>query len=149
AEATQVSIGHWHTCAVLRSGKVQCWGAAWLGDGRPGSAEQGNTKTFVLGIDDAVEVDHSCVLRRTGEVRCWGLNGDGTVGDGTRDTRPSPVPVHDLHDAVAITTAPTHACALRRTGGVVCWGRADLGQLGDGVVQERSLVPAPVPGIVD
>src|SRR5262249_54842377 len=76
-------------------------------------------------------------------------NGDGTVGDGTRDTRSSPVRVHDVNDAVAIATAPTHACALRRGGDVVCWGSADVGQLGDGVIEERSLVPVPVPGIVD
>jgi alpha-tubulin suppressor-like RCC1 family protein len=66
---------------------------------------------------------HSCAVRG-GSVWCWGANDDGQLGDGTRETRPTPARALGLHDAVAVTLGSQHTCALDRAGAVWCWGRS-------------------------
>jgi alpha-tubulin suppressor-like RCC1 family protein len=71
------------------------------------------TPTKVPGIDDAISIDcgrqYSCALRASGQVACWGFNDSGQLGDGTTDTRLSPVDVVGLTDAVSIDTAWSHS----------------------------------------
>ena len=95
----QVSVG-WRsqTCALGESGAVYCWGRGVLGTG----TEEEQASEFplrVLGIEGAVDisvgVNHACARLASGSLRCWGRNGRGQVGDGSRQTRFSPVPVRD------------------------------------------------------
>jgi len=89
----QIAAGYLHTCALLMTGAVRCWG---LGDS--GQLGYGNTNT--IGDDEipasAGEVDvgglvqqiaagqhDTCVVLTTGAVRCWGLNDLGQLGYGT------------------------------------------------------------------
>lgn len=51
----------------------------------------------------AVSELHTCVLTKEGGVRCWGSNEDGQLGDGTKETKHTPVPVQGLNsDIIAI-----------------------------------------------
>jgi alpha-tubulin suppressor-like RCC1 family protein len=102
---TEVAPGGAHTCAVLDTGKVRCWGTGEFGVLGPGSPE------YVL-ARDAVEVDvggrvveiaagafHTCAVLDTGRVRCWGTNADGQLGYGTPENvgeKRSPAAVGDV-----------------------------------------------------
>jgi len=86
--ATQVSAGGRHTCALLSSGHIECWGRnnrAQLGNGTTTSTD---TPVEVQGIATATQVSaagwaHSCALLSSGQIQCWGDNQEGQVGNGT------------------------------------------------------------------
>lgn len=89
---------------------------------------------------------HTCALVDTA-VKCWGENGDGQLGDGTRNDTTAPVSVLGLSTGViAVSAGLSHTCAVTNTGAVLCWGRNASGQLGTGDVTSR-LTPAPVAGL--
>lgn len=85
-----------------------------------------------------------------GTVWAWGENIHRQLGDGTTETRASPVQVKlDLPPGVtviAVSAGASHALAVRSDGKVMAWGSNGAGQLGDGTKDERAL-PIEVPGI--
>ncbi len=97
----QVVTGLVHTCAVLGSGRVYCWGRAGiygllgpdvdddLAVGRPTRIDGFGGPVVAL----AAANNSMCALLRSGAVECWGDNGQGQVGTGMTDTDPHPVPV--------------------------------------------------------
>ncbi|MCB9748785.1 MAG: hypothetical protein H6713_02135 [Myxococcales bacterium] len=107
----QLAAGTYHTCALLTSGAVRCWG-----NGDYGQLGYGNTKE--IGDNEqpasvgAVQLGgaasqitagflHTCALLTTGAVRCWGWNVygqlgydfPGRLGDNELPTAVAPVPV--------------------------------------------------------
>ena len=161
-DATAITAGKDHSCAVHRSGTVSCWGNNYdgqLGNGQSQDYENRSVSyrygpysympTGVAGITDAVAIsaggEHSCAVHRTGAISCWGNNWHGQLGNGRGGTddagfaeiandfySPLPVGVVGITDATAITTGREHTCALHRTGAVSCWGDTGYGQLGNG-----------------
>lgn len=81
SEVVEVSTGK-HTCAVLKSGKIKCWGANERGELGNGTETSYNLyPTYVIGLPDdvaAVSVktgyQNTCALLENGEVWCWGYN---------------------------------------------------------------------------
>lgn len=146
----QVAAGHNHTCALLTTGKVQCWGFNIHGQLGNGERTDKPFPVTVTGITDAVELrlgaDHSCARLASGAVRCWGSNERGQIGSGSRLPHHfTPVPVTGLTDAVALAVGHSHNCALRADGSAWCWGDNLSGQLGnDG---PSSTLPIPVSGL--
>jgi alpha-tubulin suppressor-like RCC1 family protein len=88
--AVQVAVGQYHTCAVLTSGSVRCWGLGnsgqlgygngnWIGDNElPSSAGDVNVGGPVVQV--AAGGLHTCALLSTGAVRCWGENSARQLG---------------------------------------------------------------------
>ncbi len=62
----------------------------------------------------------ACMVLADGSLWCWGSNNRGDVGDGTLETRSTPVRVLD-RDVVKVTMLGP-ACALRTNGELYCWG---------------------------
>ena len=150
--AARVVANEDHTCALLTSGAIRCWGdnsRGGLGDGMTSNA---TTPVAVVGIDHAVQADlgstYGCALLADGHVQCWGNNDSGELGDGTNITSLVPVTVHEIADARAISTGSTTTCVIEGTGQVWCWGEGTTGQLGDGKWQD-STTPVSVTGITD
>ena len=154
-DATQITAGGDHTCALRQTGTITCWGNnGWgqLGNGQRGPGEYSSVPVEVLGINDATQItaggDHTCALRQTGTITCWGNNGDGQLGNGTTSSSTVPVEVLGINDATQITASDDHTCALRQTGTITCWGNNGDGQLGNGTTSS-STVPVEVLGIND
>jgi hypothetical protein len=147
--AATVSGGTWHTCALLRDGRVQCWGEndnGQIGNTLPFS----NVPVTVAGIDNAVAIStgtyHSCALLADGTTHCWGQNSNGQLGNGTTVSSPSPVQVSGLSGPIRIATGIFHSCALMPDRSARCWGGNANGQLGNGTTTS-SPTPVNVSGI--
>jgi alpha-tubulin suppressor-like RCC1 family protein len=137
---SSMSTGESHTCAVLDTGALQCWGSNnWgeLGDNnRPYPSP---LPTDVIGLDAGVETvvaaqADTCVLMTDRSVRCWGDNRLGEIGDNQdiahEDT---PQPVMGLGGGVAeLAAGRHHACVVMQSGGLKCWGDNFDGDIGLG-----------------
>jgi uncharacterized repeat protein (TIGR02543 family) len=148
-----VAAGGNHTCALTGAGALECWGANLNGQLGDGTKYPRLTRVSVSGLASgtasvaASMLRHTCALTSGGAVRCWGANASGQLGDGTLDTRLTPVAVSGLSAGVtAITAGADHSCALTSAGGVECWGSNVSGQLGDGTQTARAN-PVPVSGL--
>lgn len=89
---TEVALGHNHSCALLASGRVACWGdnrMGQLGTGR-GTPRHSFAPVLVPGLDEVVELRANgfatCVRRRESEVWCWGGNLHGEVDPTSRES---------------------------------------------------------------
>ncbi|MFN9109956.1 MAG: RCC1 domain-containing protein, partial [Bacteroidota bacterium] len=150
----QITARNLHTCALLVSGAVRCWG--WNDYGQIGDGTSGANRLSpvdVVGLtSEVVQIGageiHTCALLNSGDLQCWGYNGSGQLGDQTNTMRLSPVNVLGLSSEVTeITAGYAHTCALLGTDGVKCWGNNDDGQLGDGTYGTNRLVPVGVSGL--
>jgi alpha-tubulin suppressor-like RCC1 family protein len=131
-----VSAGVNHTCAVLSTGSVECWGDNIFGELGDGTTTGRASPTVVTGVGGAVSVSagaaHTCAVLATGGVECWGDNSFGELGDGTTTNRSSPVAVAGITNATAVSAGFNFTCAVLTTGAVDCWGSNAAGQLGIG-----------------
>ncbi len=149
AEAS-ISTMQGHTCALLNTGTVKCWGSNSDGQLGDGTTTNRLTPVTVTGLGSGVVAisagaSHTCAVLVTGAVKCWGNNQFGKLGDGTKTSSSIPVAVSGLSSGVsAIAAGANHTCALLRTGGVKCWG--DAGKTGDGSGLER-VTPVDVSGL--
>jgi hypothetical protein len=98
---TDITAGGYHTCALLETGAVMCWGSNEHGEcGVPASAPlfspvRAAGPAFVS-IDSGAEASHTCGILADGQVQCWGNDEHGQLGSGalTEDsTRMSATPV--------------------------------------------------------
>jgi alpha-tubulin suppressor-like RCC1 family protein len=150
--STKMSTGDLHTCAVINSGEMKCWGSnssGRLGDGtntdRMTPTKVSLQQTF---IDVATGTSHSCGRISDGTVFCWGSNSGGRLGNNL--TQSSSVPVRSQlpqgTTARQIAAGLSHTCALLDSDDVMCWGNNSSGKLGDGTITQR-LVPTKVIGL--
>ena len=155
-----VASGAVHSCALLESGDVQCWGGddvGAIGDGTSGGDQL--TPATVVGLSDVVAVSGgfhaTCALTGSGGAKCWGMNNYGQLGASTAEMCGSdscsstPLDVTGLTTGVlAVSAGEYHACAVTAAHTVKCWGHNDEGQLGDGTNTDRS-TPVDVTGLTD
>ena len=152
-DATGITLGSLHTCAVRVSGKVNCWGRNDSGQLGNGTFDDTGVPAEVAGISNAVAVaageSHTCALLATHTVKCWGDNSLGLLGNGTQTTfTPLAVDVSGLSNATKLVAGDTHTCALGSDQMVRCWGKNSNGQLGNGTT-DGALAPVTVTGISD
>ncbi len=152
SDVTAITAGHNHTCALLATGALKCWGDNTYGPLGDGTTNDRHTPTPVTGLSSGVTAVsasrfHTCALLATGAAKCWGDNTYGQFGDGTTTNSYTPVQVSGLTSGVTAITAETfHTCALLATGALKCWGDNTYGQLGDGTTANR-LTPTAVTGL--
>ena len=147
--------GGFHTCALLETGGLTCWGDNHTGQMGVGATTQYSMPVGVSGLNTSVPAVaacgyHTCVLTESGEVNCWGDNRAGQLGNGTTDNSWIPVEVSGLTSSVrAIGGGSGHTCAVAagsEGGRAQCWGSNTFGQLGDGTTTNRT-TPADVAGL--
>lgn len=154
--AIHIAASPAHSCAVLSTGIVKCWG--WRGNGNLGDGTVASTNSLnsttpvtVLGVSGAVAVatgsSHSCALINNGQVKCWGLNSSGQLGNGTSTTSLTRVDVIGITDANGITAGQYHTCARTISGAAKCWGSNASGQIGNSSGPGNILSPVQVTGL--
>lgn len=152
--ATQLALGKEHSCALLSTGDVVCWGKNDKGqlgnestdDWGDGAGELPSALGPILLGADATAItaglEHSCALLDSSDVLCWGKNDRGQLGIGSTDEigddeTPAAGGTVDLgEDVIAVVGGGTHTCALRSDHRVVCWGSNADGQLGYGHTEQ-------------
>jgi alpha-tubulin suppressor-like RCC1 family protein len=101
-QALDVDSGMRHSCALLVTGSVSCWGGNYYGQlGRNDTVSDVNPQPVVNlagAWQLAVGKNHACVLITsdtlgTDDIQCWGLNRDGQLGNGTNENSSVPVSV--------------------------------------------------------
>jgi hypothetical protein len=144
----QVVAGNGHSCALLQSGQVRCWGDNTYGQLGDDSLVASTSPVVVAGLNSVIQIaagwEHTCAVLASRSVKCWGRNDAGQLGDGSKNMRPEPVFATGLTDVVALGLGYYHSCAVQRDGKLYCWGKNTTGQLGDGSTFER-LTPTPIP----
>ena len=124
SEVATVSAGGITSTALLQTGTVKTWGGG-----------TSNVST-VTGLSEVTAIAtggaHQLALRSDGTVMAWGANTFGQIGDGTTETRETPVKVSGLSNVKAIAAGESHSLALLTGGTVESWGLNGNGQLGDG-----------------
>jgi alpha-tubulin suppressor-like RCC1 family protein len=91
-DATTLTLGKHHTCALMEDGGVKCWGRNLYGQlGRGdidhigddevpadiGTIELGGVASWITAGDY-----HTCAVVDGHEIRCWGFNDYGQLGYG-------------------------------------------------------------------
>jgi alpha-tubulin suppressor-like RCC1 family protein len=154
ASPLSLATGIVSTCALLMTGKVQCWGDNEYGQLGTGSAGgiSGSPQAAVSLPLPASQISSSrffvCALVNSGEVYCWGDNADGEIGNNTAaGIVPSPALVRLPLPAVKVTAGGAHACALLASGNVTCWGANDNCQLGVSPCGD-TIFSAPAPLVI-
>ena len=107
--ATAISAGSTHTCALLNDGSAKCWGENDHGQLGDGSKTNSLTPVPVSGLNDAIAISagyhRTCALLSGGALECWGMS------YGPREapsTHPPTVP------AAKITSHPRRETANRQ-----------------------------------
>ncbi len=155
--AVTIAAGAFHTCVILETPFVRCWG-----DGADGRLGYGDTEN--VGDDEepdarpivdfgetltakaiALGEKHTCVVTSEDTVRCWGDGAQGALGYGNvndigDNEKPSAAGDVDLGvdgeaerlTATAISAGGGTTCAMLEGGPLRCWGLNTFGQLGYG-----------------
>jgi len=143
---TQIAAGNFHTCALLDTQRVRCWGhntRGQLGYGHTELIGDNEVPSVAGDVDvggNVIQVETcastSCALLDTGAVRCWGDGFLGQLGNATEVMVSDPPNLLEDIDlgglAVQIAAGGAHICALLDTGAVRCWGSGHEGALGYG-----------------
>ena len=146
-----VATGDWTTCGIQTDGSLWCWGENNYG--QLGLGESGAPVLEPRPVGDRTDWrtvsggdSFTCGTTTGDEAYCWGYNHFGQLGDGTRITRKSPVPVVGPADwqVVIGENGENFNCGLRLDGTAWCWGQND-GRFGSGG-SAHSTRPVPVAG---
>ena len=128
-----VAAGAGHTCALMMTGGLLCWGLndqGQLGDGTLTNTKMPPQNTLIDNVDAvAAGTWHTCIIvGPAGGVRCFGANDYWQLGV---EIAPSlGIPESDvLVGASAVAAGEGHTCALLDSGRVLCWGSNAFGQV--------------------
>ncbi|MCA0268032.1 MAG: hypothetical protein LCH53_02240 [Bacteroidetes bacterium] len=144
-----LAAGGDHTCALLKTGAVQCWGyngygqlgyndtqargdqSGEMGVNLPQLTFPGGAATLVAGAD------HACALVSSdGSVRCWGRADRGQTGQGTRTSTRVPTAVALPMTVQTLAAGGDRSCATLADASLRCWGANAFGELGLGTTAD-------------
>jgi alpha-tubulin suppressor-like RCC1 family protein len=147
----QITAGDNYSCAVANDYRAYCWGTNEFGAIGDGTTSRRLSPVPVGGGLRFRQLDgsffHTCgVSHPDGRVYCWGDNSQGQLGDGTRTSRLSPVPVLGGLSFRQVSTGDLHTCGVTTSNEAYCWGHDNVGQLGNDAARARRDRPVPVAG---
>lgn len=150
-----VAAGYAHSCAIVPSRGLRCWGTDGHGELGDKAIAPLQTRPVVVGglgigaIAVAASFGHTCAITAGRGVVCWGHNYFGELGTGAVEDRVEPANVVGLARVTSIAAGIYHSCAVRDDGSAACWGLDRDGQLGDGTtVNTASPVAVHAPPLV-
>lgn len=164
-KAVQISLGYEHSCALLESGGLKCWGfndmaqlgynnTSNVGDYKP--IDNLDSINFELPpVQVSLGYKHSCALFPNHKIKCWGLNYYGQLGLGKNDwtiKNTSTLPYIDVgEDVKSVHVVDNRTCVTLMSNQLKCWGdnrssllgQAQVIYLGDdeSITAEAPIVP--------
>jgi alpha-tubulin suppressor-like RCC1 family protein len=127
-DATAITAGDDHVCALRSKGPMVCWGDNR--DGQLGNAAQQSwvEPVALKSVVDATAITagsrHTCALRPGGKPICWGANAQGQLGDGTSKGHDRPSVVEGVPGLLAIVAGGNRTCGIAKDG-AFCWGELE------------------------
>ncbi|MFO0795280.1 MAG: hypothetical protein U0586_14615 [Candidatus Brocadiaceae bacterium] len=157
---TSIDAGGYHSLAQKKDGTFFEWGRndeGQLGNGLVTTGEDKRVPFQVMGLSCPLIVEagnQACyAIKADGSVWGWGYNGSGKLGDGTGNTRSTPVRMINVKNAVAVSALGSedsggaqHTLVLLADGTIMSCGINTYGQLGDGTTSPKSS-PASAGGV--
>jgi alpha-tubulin suppressor-like RCC1 family protein len=151
----QLASGALHTCAILNTGVLKCWGFNNEGQlGRDDTVNWGasanqmgnNLVAINLGAGRTAKAVsagfyHTCAILDDNTVKCWGWGSSGQLGYdsglslGNAAGEMAALATVFLgagHTATKLSAGNNHTCVILDDGGLKCWGLNGSGQLGNG-----------------
>jgi alpha-tubulin suppressor-like RCC1 family protein len=150
-----LALGEHHTCAILNTNGVKCWGRADLGQLGNESPTTISTRSAIINLSEisfgilngsalsvkilSANAHNNCAVLSNDSIKCFGYNLYGELGQG-RTTREigdaagemgGPLPT-TLLSTKFVANGHDATCALLSNNAVKCWGRNNAGQLGRG-----------------
>lgn len=146
-----VSAGFNHTCGVLASGGMKCWGEyelGFLGDGTSHARLSPQVSDRGEKYIDVSLSTVSCGVTDLNQLKCWGGTKDVanqfSIGDGGRTMKSSPVVLDRGRKFLKVSTGGSQACAITEDKTLKCWGK--VGPNGSMGYTGSSEVPRVVDG---
>jgi len=153
-KVAKIAVGGSHTCALLDTGIVKCWGRngdgqLGLGDTRSRGATLNELGDYLppvnlgegqVAIDIAAGESHTCAVLQNRTIKCWG-NYRGIGSEDSQDLGDDPVELGDdllpvnlgkTAQIKKVTCGNNFTCVLLMNGSVKCWGENTGGVLGIG-----------------
>ena len=122
--------GYGHSCAIVASGAVQCWGSNTAGQLGLGTVDSlthlvpapiaGSLAFVQLTAGQA----HTCGVTTGQEGWCWGQATDGKLGSGTvtQPVEPTPVLIAGGLTWLSVSANAEHTCGVTTADVAYCWG---------------------------
>jgi alpha-tubulin suppressor-like RCC1 family protein/AraC-like DNA-binding protein len=129
-----LGAGDSHTCAIVSTGPLYCWGRNNQNQLGTGIAGDRNVAGLVPAFSFAAVAGgavHTCAIRADGVMMCWGDNSVGQLGDGTQNQRQTPTAVLGGIRFSRVSAGLGHTCGVRAPQ-IYCWGHNLAGKLGTG-----------------
>ncbi|MBE7436997.1 MAG: hypothetical protein HS115_00985 [Spirochaetales bacterium] len=147
--AVDIVSGGYHSCVLLDTKRMRCWGRGQ--HGRLGYGHTISVGTLYepweagdVPLDNVVSMaagdNHTCASTASGQLYCWGFNSYGGLGRGNYEhlgdneaiTAHGPLALGSDVPVSSVSAGFGHTCAVLDNGQAKCWGWDFLGQLGDG-----------------
>ena len=117
-----ISVGLYHTCAIMGDYSVFCWGKQSY------IASNSGERYFFPANNPPVSIysgfDFSCVILQNGSLNCWGENGKGNLGINSTVDKNTPQYV-DLGMGLTVKSLSIDhefSCAILSDNSLNCWG---------------------------
>lgn len=141
----EVTAGAEHTCALLETFAVMCWGNNGEGQVDVTLGQDTLELPALVGLPPATQLAagaaNTCARTEAG-ILCWGSNRYGQSGGDPTQLVAAPQLVPGSQDAQAVACGVRHCCLLRASQ-VACWGEL-IDANGDAYISPRAV---PVDGL--
>jgi len=126
--AVSIDAGGGHTCALLDTGELYCWGRNYSGQLGDDTNQRRPSPVRAGALENVVQFsaggEHTCAITNVGAAYCWGENYNGQIGTGLQGTdRWKPFAITGLSSGVRMIAAGAqNSCVVMTNGTAKCWG---------------------------